>query len=114
MIVLVTCGINGMDYKLSGPTRWSSHFTFVSRLIDMFGSTCTLLEKLSDMGLSVLGISNILYCALQIKSQDILNALNLVSTTKLLLQHMVSFCERHNIDMPNMGERYIKDTRRSC
>ena len=29
-----------------GPTRWSSHFTSVSKLIDMFGSTCTLLEKL--------------------------------------------------------------------
>ncbi|KAK3222670.1 hypothetical protein Dsin_009695 [Dipteronia sinensis] len=35
-----------------GPTRWSSHFTYVSRLIDMFGSTCTLLEKFIDNGLN--------------------------------------------------------------
>ncbi|KAL5843993.1 hypothetical protein ACOSQ4_009951 [Xanthoceras sorbifolium] len=138
----------------AGPTRWSSHFTSVSRLIDMFGSTCTLLEKLSDVGLNgnirgeaqgaykdmrsfdfvfillllhrVLGISDVLCRALQMKSQDILNALNLVSTTKLLLQQLredewddffesvVSFCKRHDIDIPNMGERYMEGTRRSC
>ncbi|KAL5750360.1 hypothetical protein ACOSP7_024963 [Xanthoceras sorbifolium] len=126
----------------AGPTRWSSHFTSVSRLIDMFGSTCTLLENLSDVGLSgnirgeaqgaykdmrnfdfvfillllhrVLGISDILCRALQMKSQDILNALNLVSTTKLLLQYVVSFCKRHDIDIPNMGDRYMEGTRRSC
>ncbi|KAL5847569.1 hypothetical protein ACOSQ3_011093 [Xanthoceras sorbifolium] len=79
----------------------------------MFGSTCTLLEKLSDVGLNgnirgeALGISNVLCRALQMKSQDILNVLNLVSTTKLLLQ-------QHDIDIPNMGERYMKGTRRSC
>ncbi|KAL5765246.1 hypothetical protein ACOSP7_017529 [Xanthoceras sorbifolium] len=84
----------------------------------MFGSTCTLLEKLSDVGLNgnirveAQGISNVLCRALQIKSQDILNALNLVSITKLLLQYVVSFCERHDIDMPDMGERYMEGTRR--
>ena len=99
-----------------GPTRWSSHFTSVSRLIDMFGSTCTLLEKLIDNGLNsnirgeakgaykemktfefvfillllykVLGVSDMLCQALQMKSQDILNAINLVSSTKLLLQEL--------------------------
>ncbi|KAL5820594.1 hypothetical protein ACOSQ3_022476 [Xanthoceras sorbifolium] len=138
----------------AGPTRWSSHFTSVSRLIDMFGSTYTLLEKLSDVGLSgnihgeaqgaykdmrnfdfvfillllhrVLGISDVLCRALQMKSQYILNALNLVSTTKLLLQQLredewddffesvVSFCKRHDIDIPNMGDHYMEGTRRSC
>ncbi|KAL5807514.1 hypothetical protein ACOSQ4_030247 [Xanthoceras sorbifolium] len=81
----------------------------------MFGSTCTLLEKLSDVGLNgnirgeaqFLGISDVLCRALQMKSQDILNALNLVSTTKLLLQ-------QHDIDIPNMGKRYMEGTRRSC
>ncbi|KAL5792608.1 hypothetical protein ACOSP7_001202 [Xanthoceras sorbifolium] len=125
----------------AGPTRWSSHVTSVSRLIDMFGSTCTLLEKLSDVGLSgnirgeaqsaykdmrnfdfvfillllhrVLGISDVLCRALQMKSQDILNALNLVSTTKLLLQQLredewddffesvVSFCTRRSCQQRN-------------
>ncbi|KAL5749318.1 hypothetical protein ACOSP7_023921 [Xanthoceras sorbifolium] len=125
----------------AGPTRWSSHFTSVSRLIDMFGSTCTLLEKLSDVGLSgnirgeaqgaykdmrnfdfvfillllhrVLGISDVLCRALQMKSQDILNALNLISTTKLILQQLredewddffesvVSFCTRRSCQQRN-------------
>ncbi|KAL5820512.1 hypothetical protein ACOSQ3_022394 [Xanthoceras sorbifolium] len=79
----------------------------------MFGSTCTLLEKLSDVGLNGnirgegQGISDVLCRTLQMKSQDILNALNLVSTTKLLLQ-------QHDIDIPNIGERYMEGTRRSC
>ncbi|KAL5767785.1 hypothetical protein ACOSQ2_014568 [Xanthoceras sorbifolium] len=79
----------------------------------MFGSTCTLLEKLLDMELNgnihgeAKGISDMFYRALQIKSQDILNALNLVSTIKLLLQ-------QHGIDMPNMSERYMEGTKRSC
>ncbi|KAK2637543.1 hypothetical protein Ddye_032335 [Dipteronia dyeriana] len=62
--------------------------------------------------------------ALQMKSQDILNALNFVSTTKMLLQNLrengwnaffksvVSFCERHDIDMPNMCARYMEGRRR--
>ncbi|KAL5740100.1 hypothetical protein ACOSQ2_029280 [Xanthoceras sorbifolium] len=122
----------------AGPTRWSSHFTSVSKLIDMFGSTCTLLEKLSDVGLNgnirgeaqgaykdmrnfdfvfillllhrVLGISDVLCRALQMKSQDILNALNLDD----FFESVVSFCKRHDIDIPNMGERYMEGTRRSC
>ena len=36
----------------------------------------------------VLGVSDMLCQALQLKSQDILNALNLVSSTKLLLQEV--------------------------
>ncbi|KAL5759999.1 hypothetical protein ACOSQ2_018837 [Xanthoceras sorbifolium] len=79
----------------------------------MFGSTCTLLEKLLDIGLNgnirgeAQGISDTLCRALQMKTQDILNALNLVSTAKLLLQ-------QHDIDIPDMGERYMEGTRRSC
>ncbi|KAL5812369.1 hypothetical protein ACOSQ3_027319 [Xanthoceras sorbifolium] len=126
----------------AGPTRWSSHFTSVSRLIDMFGSTCTLLEKLSDVGLNgnirgeaqgaykdmrnfdfvfillllhrVLGISDVLCRALQIKSQDILNALNLRMNGMIFFESVVSFCKRHDIDIPNMGKRYMEGTRRSC
>ncbi|KAK3229065.1 hypothetical protein Dsin_000946 [Dipteronia sinensis] len=120
----------------------------------MFGSTSTLLENLIDKGLNsnirgeakcaykdlrffefvfillllhkVLGISDMLFHALQLKSQDILNAMNLVSTTKMLLQKLreskwdtflesvVLFCERYEIDIPNMNARHIKVTKRSC
>ncbi|KAL5805528.1 hypothetical protein ACOSQ4_028261 [Xanthoceras sorbifolium] len=116
-----------------GPTRWSSHFTSISILIQMFGSASTLLEKLINNGLNsnirgeakgaykdlrsfefvfillllhkILGISDMLCQVLQSKSQDILNAMNLVSTTKMLLlelrengwntflESVVSFCD---------------------
>lgn len=125
----------------AGATRWSSHFASVSNLIDMFGATCLLLERMIDNGFNsnirgeaksiykemmsfefvfilhlmneVLGISNILCQALQMKSQDILNAINLVSSTKILLQKLrevgwkkflkdvVKFCERYEFYLFN-------------
>ncbi|KAL5843061.1 hypothetical protein ACOSQ3_013664 [Xanthoceras sorbifolium] len=96
-----------------GTTPWSSHFTSISRLIQMFGSTSTLLENLINKGLDsnirgeakgaykdlrsfefvfilllmhkILEIPDMLCQALQLKSQEILNAISLVSTTKMLL-----------------------------
>ncbi|XP_071729405.1 uncharacterized protein [Rutidosis leptorrhynchoides] len=65
-----------------------------------------------------------LYQALQRKSQDIVNALSLVSTTKSLIQNLrdegwqslfvkvVSFCENNNIQVPEMSQSY-KDIIRS-
>ncbi|ESR59275.1 hypothetical protein CICLE_v10018323mg, partial [Citrus x clementina] len=98
----------------AGDTRWSSHFTSVSRFIEMFGATLEVLGKMINDGSSrdmrreakgaykemksfefvfilfllnkVLKISNILCRALQAKSLDILNTLNYVSSTKRLLQ----------------------------
>ncbi|KAL5863353.1 hypothetical protein ACOSQ3_000867 [Xanthoceras sorbifolium] len=137
-----------------GATRWSSHFTSISRLIQMFGSTSTLLENLIDNGLNsnirgeakgvyedlrsfkfvfilllmhkILGISDFLCQSLQLKSQDILNAMSLVTSTKMLLlelretawdsfiKSVVSFCEKYEIDMPNMNARHMVGTKRSC
>ncbi|KAH9721133.1 TTF-type domain-containing protein [Citrus sinensis] len=98
----------------AGDTRWSSHFTSVSRLVEMFGATLEVLRKMINDGPSrdmrgeakgayremksfefvfillwlhrVLGISDILCRALQAKSLDILNALNYITSTKRLLQ----------------------------
>ncbi|KAL5758514.1 hypothetical protein ACOSP7_021125 [Xanthoceras sorbifolium] len=116
-------------------TRWSSHFTSISRLIQMFGSTFTLLENLIDNGLNsnirgeakgILGMSDFLYQSLQLKSQDIFNAMSLVTSTKMLLlelretawdsfiKSVVSFCEKYEIDMPNMNARHMVGTKRSC
>ncbi|KAL5745888.1 hypothetical protein ACOSP7_027034 [Xanthoceras sorbifolium] len=99
-----------------GAARWSSHYSSVNRLIDMFGATCTVLENTMKNELSnnirgeakgalqalrsfefmfilqlmneVMGITHMLYQALQLKSQDILNALHLVKSTKILLQEL--------------------------
>ena len=94
----------------AGATRWSSHYDSVRNLIDMYGDSCTVLQSFSKNGLNgnictqasgvykaittfelvfilhlmdkIMGITNILSQALQRKSQDILNALKLLSTTK--------------------------------
>ncbi|KAL5855458.1 hypothetical protein ACOSQ4_005260 [Xanthoceras sorbifolium] len=110
----------------AGPTRWSSHFTSVSRLIDMFGATCTLLEKLSDVGLSgnIRGEAQGAYK--DMRNFDfvfILLLLHRVSGISDILcqdewddffESVVSFCKRHDIDIPNMGDRYMEGIRRSC
>ncbi|XP_052197277.1 uncharacterized protein LOC127804454 [Diospyros lotus] len=138
----------------AGATRWSSHFASVKRFIEMFGSTCTLLENLINEGSNnsirgeakgalkvmktfdfafilllmheVLEKSDILCQALQMKDQDILNAMHFVSSTKLLLQEMcddrwesfiwyvVEFCRSNDIDVPELTDRYMDGTRRSC
>ncbi|KAK4605151.1 hypothetical protein RGQ29_013284 [Quercus rubra] len=68
----------------------------------------------------IIGITNVLCQALQQQSQDLLNAMHLVSTTKSLIQELrddgwepllasvISFCEQHEIDIPDMNARYTK------
>ncbi|CAL9000882.1 unnamed protein product [Prunus brigantina] len=63
---------------------------------------------------------------LQRKSQDIVSALNLVASIKMeldelrnngwddFIQSVRSFCEKHEISMPNMGARHRMGTGRSC
>ncbi|XP_074557570.1 uncharacterized protein LOC141813501 [Curcuma longa] len=130
----------------SGATRWSSHYDSVRNLIDMYAATCKILGNLSENGPNgairgeasglcniimsfefvfvlflmekILETTDILCQALQNKSQDIVNALKFVSTTKAILlkfredgwdeffEKVKAFCERHNIEMPNMSGGY--------
>ncbi|XP_030964724.1 uncharacterized protein LOC115985992 [Quercus lobata] len=67
-----------------------------------------------------MGITNILCQALQQHSQDLLNAMHLVSTTKSLIQKLrddewkrllasvTSFCGQHEIDIPDLNACYTK------
>jgi hypothetical protein len=78
-----------------------------------FAITLHLMKK-------VLGISNDLSQALQRKDQDIVNAMNLVSITKELLQtlrddgweplleEVTLFCNKHGISIPNMDDIYFR------
>ena len=68
----------------------------------------------------IMRITNILCQALQQHSQDLLNAMHLVSTAKSLIQKLrddgwepllasvISFCEQHKIDISDMNARYTK------
>ncbi|XP_059650674.1 uncharacterized protein LOC132296492 [Cornus florida] len=69
---------------------------------------------------NIMGFIDTLCQALQCNSQDILNALKLVSSTKNLLQkfredywdiflaNVVLFCNRYNIDIPDLSSRYVE------
>ncbi|XP_065634869.1 uncharacterized protein LOC136069813 [Quercus suber] len=70
--------------------------------------------------IEIMRITNVLSQALQQCSQDLLNAMHLVSTTKSLIQKLrddgwepllasvIAFCEQHEIDIPDMNARYAK------
>ena len=130
-----------------GDTHWSSHLRSVSSLIKMYSSTCEVLINIIedgstfvDRGLAdaayvslisfefvfilhvmqkILETTDILCQALQSKSQDILNAIRLVSSTKALIQNLrnhgwddlitnvKSFCAARNLDVPDMCARYV-------
>jgi hypothetical protein len=123
-------------------SRWSSHFKSICSLIKMYGAICLVLESIAldgstysqrcDAAFSfkllmsfdfafilhimknVMGITNVLRQALQQKSQDILNAMHLVTTTKIsiqklrddgweiLLEEVTSFCKYQDIEVPDM------------
>ncbi|XP_028058195.1 zinc finger MYM-type protein 1-like [Camellia sinensis] len=98
-----------------GATRWSLHYDSVKNLFDMYEASYVFVESLKkstnqqireqaygvykviksfefifvlNLTDNILGIMNALCQALQQKTQDILNAMKLVSTTKALLQKL--------------------------
>ncbi|KAK9740787.1 hypothetical protein RND81_03G060100 [Saponaria officinalis] len=124
--------------KRAGDTRWGSHLQSIRSLLNMYSVTVSVLEHImvdkscnshqrgdADIALNlmisyefvflshlmreILGITDILCQALQRKSQDIANALKLVSTTKSLIQNLREdrwkafveevnlFCQKHDI-----------------
>ncbi|XP_025665281.1 uncharacterized protein [Arachis hypogaea] len=100
----------------AGDTRWSSHFNSICSLVKMFTATNIVLNNIIEDGTTyaqrgeaygvskillsfefvftlhlmkeIMGITNVLCQALQQQSQDILNAMHIVSTSKLLLQQL--------------------------
>ncbi|CAL8991305.1 unnamed protein product [Prunus brigantina] len=74
----------------------------------------------------IMGLTNFLCQVFQRKTQNIVSALNFVENTKSQFQYMrahgwddlfmsvVSFCEQHGIDVPDISSRYMMGTRRSC
>ncbi|XP_008231396.1 PREDICTED: uncharacterized protein LOC103330574 [Prunus mume] len=137
-----------------GTTRWGSHISSIRSLIDLFGATKILLDEIGhnepssqfrgeaesiyismmsfDFAFALLlldktmGFTDFLCQALQSKSQDIVSALNLVSSTKMKLDELrnngwddfiksvLSFCEQHDICVPDMSARHKMGRGRSC
>nr|GEW23334.1 hypothetical protein [Tanacetum cinerariifolium] len=147
-------GSNQMqNLQRAGETRWSSHFKSICSLLRLFGPTRVVLDDIylgratgSQKGdakyaltnllsfdfvlvlhlmKKIMGITDKLFKALQNKSQDIVNALTFVSTTKTLIQELrddgwkshldkvVCFCEKYNIPVLDMNVTY-KDIIQSC
>ncbi|XP_028079272.1 zinc finger MYM-type protein 1-like [Camellia sinensis] len=132
--------------KRAGDTRWGSHLSSICSLINMFSATCAVLRNIINDGSKsnqqaeadgaydsitsfefvfilhlmrdIMEITDDLCQALQSKSQDILNAMHLVSTTKIfiqkfredgwvpLLEKIKLFSNDHGIQIPDMSCPY--------
>ncbi|XP_071726894.1 uncharacterized protein [Rutidosis leptorrhynchoides] len=135
-----------------GDTRWSSHYRSIRSLLKLYGPAIVVLREIAINGSTpsqrgdasfaltellsfdfvivvhlmkkIMKSTDKLCQSLQRKSQDILNALSLVSTTKLLIQNLrdqgwqsllekvVVFCGSNSIQVPEMTQTY-KDIIRS-
>ncbi|KAL9685702.1 hypothetical protein QQ045_023153 [Rhodiola kirilowii] len=149
-------GLNQVrSLKRAGTTRWGSYFASVNTLVHVFKEVTQLLQSMmTDKELTgsirgdakgflkalrafeflfclvltnkIMGITYLLCQALQKQSQDIVNAMNLVSSTKALLQALrddgwdsfyqsvQQFGEHHGLEMPNMDAAYSMGTGRGC
>ncbi|KAK9079937.1 hypothetical protein SSX86_001612 [Deinandra increscens subsp. villosa] len=134
--------------KRPGDTRWGSHFDSICSLLKMYNVTLTVLKRIMDDPSSkytqrgdayavygnlksfefvfilhlmkeIMGKTDTLSQALQKKSQDILNAMDQVATTKVsldtfrntgwdkFLEDVTFFCEKHQVTVPDMDSPYV-------
>ncbi|KAL6652604.1 hypothetical protein ACP70R_011529 [Stipagrostis hirtigluma subsp. patula] len=140
-------GVNQMgSLQRPGDTRWSSHYKSILSLKKMFAATISVLRNIANdrsvtqysrgyaggalriiftfdfvfillMMEKIMKITDVLCQTLQKKSIDILNAMNSVSNTKVLLgelrnegwesllEEVKSFCEKHEIEIPDLNRK---------
>ncbi|XP_076899643.1 uncharacterized protein LOC143553548 [Bidens hawaiensis] len=131
----------------AGDTRWSSHEKTLLRLLALCPAVIDVLEYIENWGeiraqksqahglhvyiksfnfvfylhlmKYILGVTNTLSQALQRKDQDIMNAVELVRSTKKalenyrlegfdsLLKDVTSFCDKYEIEVVNMEDEYV-------
>ncbi|XP_040364977.1 zinc finger protein 862 [Rosa chinensis] len=138
------------NLQRAGATRWSSRYYSIKNLMKLYNSTSSVLKNMIDNGLNgkirgealgaskalrsfdfvfcllllekTMGITNALCKSLQEQSQEIINAMNLVYSTKGRLKKLrengwvdffasvVSFCDAHTIEAPDFSARHMEAT----
>ncbi|KAJ9132865.1 hypothetical protein P3X46_033691, partial [Hevea brasiliensis] len=112
-----------------GYTRWGSYFNLICSLLKKYGVTCSILQNIAIKGstysqhgnatsaINFLMSFDFVFASHQ-KSQDILNAMHLMSSTKLLIQKLrdtgykalldivTSICNRQQIQVPDMNASF--------
>ncbi|CAL2249496.1 unnamed protein product [Prunus armeniaca] len=107
------------DHGPNQQFRGDAESNYIAMMSFEFVFSLVLMDK-------IMGLTNFLCQVFQAKTQDIVSALNFVENTKMQLQDMrvhgwddlfcsvVSFCELHGVDVPDMSARYMTGTHRSC
>ncbi|KAI3708356.1 hypothetical protein L2E82_37524 [Cichorium intybus] len=132
--------------KRPSDTRWGSHFASLLNIKNIYSSICEVLEDLSEdnsdrdrkveairilksfksfdfvfclhLMVDILGITNHLNTTLQRKDQDIVNAMNQVSSSKKAIQeirdlgwkpllgNITLFCDKYDVEIVDMEYAY--------
>jgi len=142
-------GANQMgSLQRPGDTRWSSHYKSIQSLKKMFGATISVLPSIANdcsikrfsrrdaagalhiihtfdfvfvllLMENIMKITEVLCQTLQKKSIGILNAMDSVSNTKVLLRDLrndgwdpllnevMDFCGKHEVEIPDLNRRYV-------
>lgn len=146
-------GLNQLgSLQRAGDTRWSSHLNSINSMHRLYNATSKVLQTIIEEGnrtqrseadaafdtlmsyefvfllhlmKKLLALSDNLCQALQRCTQDIVNAMGLVSTTKELIQNfrdngwnallleVASFCEKNGVQIPDMTAPYTAGKGRS-
>ena len=146
-------GLNQVgSLQRAGDTRWSSHLNSINSMQRLFGATGKVHQTIIEEGnrtqrseadaafdtlmsyefvfllhlmKKLLTLSDNLCQALQRRTQDIVNAMGLVSTTKELIQNfrdngwndllleIASFCTKNDVQIPDMTSPYTAGKGRS-
>ncbi|XP_059638983.1 uncharacterized protein LOC132281283 [Cornus florida] len=81
--------------------RWSSHYDSMKDLICMYTASCRVVKVLET-------VDKVNRCVgkLQVFTRE--------DDWDIFLANVVSFCNRHNIDIPDLSSRYVEGTGRHC
>ncbi|XP_021765932.1 zinc finger MYM-type protein 1-like [Chenopodium quinoa] len=112
-----------LGLKRPGDTRWSSYYKSISNIILLFPTIVKVLVHIGKHGVSEDKFKAQIVLGQLEKEQDIVNAMELVTYTKLVLQKMreqgwdtllnkvTSFCAKHGIVVPTMDSPYVPQGR---
>ncbi|XP_021746199.1 uncharacterized protein LOC110712089 [Chenopodium quinoa] len=122
--ILSGSGLNQeLGLKRPGDTRWGSHYKCLVNVIRLFSTIVKVLVHIGKHGASEDKFKAQIALGQLEKEQDIVNAMELVTFTKSVLQKMreqgwetlldkvTLFCTKHGIDVPTMDALYVPQGR---
>ncbi|XP_062118812.1 uncharacterized protein LOC133832491 [Humulus lupulus] len=92
--------------KRAGDTRWSSHLDSISSLLKMFNATCVVLSKIAKEKVSYSQRGDADFACNQLLSFELPKSIRDSGWDSFLMK-VTSFCEQHQVDIPDLDAQYV-------